>query len=214
MAALKNKGFDSVLMRNGVDFNTINDASTSDLEETLNTTNIKIASIGTLSDIKGVNELIDACAILNGRGVKNIELFFIGKGNSGEYKSRVQNLNIGDRVHFLGHKSNAGAYMKKCDIIACLSGGGGMSMSAIEAMASGTPIIAWDSPVYRQFNVNNPIMHLVKEWNPEKLADGISEMISNYDYYKIVAQNARAEAKSYDWSNIVKELLHNLEMIK
>jgi len=214
MAALKNKGFDSVLMRNGVDFNTINDASTSDLEETLNTTNIKIASIGTLSDIKGVNELIDACAILNSRGVKNIELFFIGKGNPGEYKSRVQNLNIGDRVHFLGHKSNAGAYMKKCDIIACLSGGGGMSMSAIEAMASGTPIIAWDSPVYRQFNVNNPIMHLVKEWNPEKLADGISEMISNYDYYKMTAQNARAEAKSYDWSNIVKELLHNLEMIK
>lgn len=174
MAALKSKGFDSVLMRNGVDFNTINDASTSDLEETMNTTNVKIASIGTLSDIKGVNELIDACAILKSRGVKNIELFFIGKGNPGEYKSRVQNQNIGDRVHFLGHKSNAGAYMKKCDIIACLSGGGGMSMSAIEAMASGTPIIAWDSPVYRQFNVNNPIMHLVKEWNPKKQGDAVN----------------------------------------
>jgi len=214
MAALKNKGFDSVLMRNGVDFNSINDAPTSGLEAPLCTTNIKISSVGTLSDIKGVNELIDACAILNNRGIKNIELFFVGKGEPEKYKDRAIKFNIGEKVHFLGHKSNAGAYMKKCDIIACLSGGGGMSMSAIEAMASGIPIIAWDSPVYRQFNVNNPTMHLVKERDSEKLADGIAEMISNYDYYKLMAQNAREESKSYDWSNIVKELLHNLEMIK
>jgi glycosyltransferase involved in cell wall biosynthesis len=214
MAALKNKGFNSVLMRNGVDFNSINDAPTSGLEAPLCTTNIKISSVGTLSDIKGVNELIDACAILNNRGIKNIELFFVGKGEPEKYKDRAIKFNIGEKVHFLGHKSNAGAYMKKCDIIACLSGGGGMSMSAIEAMASGIPIIAWDSPVYRQFNVNNPTMHLVKERDSEKLADGIAEMISNYDYYKLMAQNAREESKSYDWSNIVKELLHNLEMIK
>lgn len=214
MAALKSKGFDSVLMRNGVDFSGICNSASDCIENIFNTSNIKLGAVATLSDIYCVNELIDACAILRRRGLVNIELFFIGKGESEKYKKRALERNVAKQVHFLGHKSNVGAYMKKCDILACLSTGGGMAMAAIESMASMTPIIAWDKPIYRQFNVNNPIMHLVKEWNPEKLADGISEMISNYDYYKIMAQNARAEAKSYDWSNIVKELLHNLEMIK
>ncbi len=214
MERLKDKGFISVLMRNGVDFKAIRDISTDGLEEILNTPNIKIASIGTLLDIKGVNELIDACAILNNRGVKNVELFFIGKGESDRYKNRAEKLNISKRVHFLGHRSNAGAYMKKCDILACLSGGSGMSMSAIEAMASMKPIIAWDTPVYHQFNINGKTMQLVKEKDAERLADGILEIFHNYDYYKIVARNASEASKSYDWSNIVKELLCNLDMTK
>ena len=52
MAALKDKGFNSVLMRNGVNFKAIYDAATDDLEVILNTPSIKIASIGTLMDIK------------------------------------------------------------------------------------------------------------------------------------------------------------------
>jgi len=214
MVLLKSKGFTSVLMRNGVDFKAICDVPTDGLEEILNTPNIKIASIGTLLDIKGVNELIDACAILNNRGIKNVELFFIGKGEPDRYKNRAEKLNISERVHFLGHRSNPGAYMKKCDIIACLSGGSGMSMSAIESMASMKPIIAWDTPVYRQFNINSKTMHLVKEKDAERLADGALEIINNYGYYKIMAQNAREQAKCYDWSIVVKELLCNLEMIK
>jgi len=214
MSLLKSKGFNSVLMRNGVDFKSICNISTDGLEDILNTSNIKIVSIGTLLDIKGVNELIDACAILNNRGVKNVELFFIGKGEPEKYKNRANKLNVAERVHFLGHKSNVGAYMKKCDIIACLSGGSGMSMSAIESMASMTPVIAWDSPVYRQFNTNCQTMHFVKERDPDSLADGIMEIINNYDYYKKIAQNAREEASHYDWLNIVKEFLFNLEMIK
>lgn len=214
MSLLKSKGFYSVLMRNGVDFKSICNISTDGLEDILNTFNIKIVSIGTLLDVKGVNELIDACAILNNRGIKNVELFFIGKGEPEKYKNRANKLNVAERVHFLGHKSNVGAYMKKCDIIACLSGGSGMSMSAIESMASMTPVIAWDSPVYRQFNANCQTMHFVKERDPDSLANGIVEIINNYDYYKKIAQNAREEASHYDWSNIVKEFLFNLEMIK
>jgi glycosyltransferase involved in cell wall biosynthesis len=213
MSLLKSKGFDSVLMRNGVDFESICNISTDGLEDILNTSNIKIMSIGTLLDIKGVTELIDACATLSNRGVKNVELFFIGKGEPEKYKNRANKLNVAERVHFLGHKSNVGAYMKKCDIIACLSGGSGLSMSAIESMASMTPVIAWDSPVYHQFNTNIQTMHLVKERDSERLADAILEIINNYDYYKKIAQNAREEASKYDWSNIVKELLRNLEMI-
>ena len=141
-------------------------------------------------------------------------MFFIGKGDPEKYENRAERLGIGERVHFLGHRSNVGAYMKKCDILACLSGGSGMSMSAIECMASMKPVVAWDTPVYQQFNRNYQTMLLVKERDAEKLADGILELINNYDTYKMMTKNAREASMSYDWSNVVEELLSNLAMIK
>jgi glycosyltransferase involved in cell wall biosynthesis len=216
MELLARKGFQSSLMRNGVDFSKFNNDCKKNVtkEVILNENNIKIGAFGTLLPIKGIYELIDAISILNKKGFSNINAYFIGKGYLEIYIKYAKSLKIENKIHFLGHKTDVSKYMKECHIIACLSGGSGMSMATIEAMASKTPIIAWDSPVYQQFNKESKTMLLVKEGDSRSLAEGIIEIIDKYDDYKLIAKNASDKAKSYDWSIIIEEFMKNIELVR
>ncbi len=212
IANLKQKQFNSILMKNGVDYTKIiKDELDENEKSILQKNEIRIASVGTLLPIKGVYELIESISTLKYVYGIDPNLYFIGKGNISPYVKYAKEKNICENVHFLGHKNNAPAWVKSCTISACLSGGSGMSMAAIESMATGTPIIAWDSPVYRQFNKSKQTMLLVKENNVESLVNGLLEILNNYNKYLIIGETAKGEAKNYDWSIICKDLINNLD---
>lgn len=208
---IANKGLSSKLMKNGIDFQKLNSTISSENFSFLNNDNsISIACVGTLLPIKGIYELIDAASYL--RKIDNLEvnLYFIGKGDNSDFVKFAEKKDIKQFVHFMGHLSNPVEFVKKCTLSACLSGGSGMSMAALECMTTGVPIIAWDSPVYRQFNKDMLTMHLVKENDSIALSKGIFEMIHNYDFYLDLAQNAINESKKYDWSIVCDDLLNYL----
>lgn len=207
MNLLEEKGFRSLLMKNGFDSKGLAEKDVEDSQFNLLVQNrITVVCVGTLLPIKGIFELLDAAEILICMNHVNVHLIFIGKGNKDNYQSYAAKKGILENVHFVGHKQNPIVYVKKCSIAACLSGGSGMSMVAIESMASGVPIVAWDSPVYRQFNRNENLMLLVEEKNPEALALGIMKIIGNYDYYQNIGEKAKLEAKNYDWSVICERM--------
>lgn len=206
-AALETKGFHSKLIENGFDFKGLAEVKAIDYQfDQLVENKISVVSVGTLLPIKGIYELLDAAEMLVREKKINIHFVFIGKGNKYNFLEYASKKGISDNVHFVGHKNNPIGYIKKCNIAVCLSGGAGMSMVAIEAMASGVPIIAWDSPVYRQFNRKDNFMLLVEEKNPEALAKGIMKVVGNYDYYQNIGQKAKSEAKNYDWSVICERI--------
>jgi glycosyltransferase involved in cell wall biosynthesis len=207
MDLLEEKGFRSILMKNGFDSKGLAGIEVEDSQFNLLVQNrITVVCVGTLLPIKGIFELLDAADILIREKQVNVHLIFIGKGNKDNYQSYAAKKGILENVHFVGHKRNPIGYVKKCTISACLSGGSGMSMVAIESMASGVPIVAWASPVYTQFNKNQDLMLLVEEKNPVALADGIMEIVNNYDFYLERGRKARAEAENYDWSVVCKRI--------
>jgi glycosyltransferase involved in cell wall biosynthesis len=211
MANLEIKGFSSLLMRNGIDFEKIVSSVSSNEEIAFfNKGTIKIASVGTLLPSKGIFELIQAVSFLVKRHNINVDAYFIGKGDQEDFKKYALKLEIDQNIHFLGHKENPSIYVKQCDIAACLSEGSGMSMAALECMACGIPIIAWDSPVYHQFNLNHSTMLLVTEKDVNALSDGIIEIINYYGRYLKMASDARSESEFYDWNNICDEFIENL----
>ncbi|MEG3014595.1 MAG: glycosyltransferase [Cetobacterium sp.] len=74
---------------------------------------------------------------------KEYTVTFVGEGETEEsVKREALMLNLGDRVQFLGYSNSVAALLKRHDIAIQSSNFEGFGISALEAMASGTPIIA------------------------------------------------------------------------
>ncbi|MGL4633517.1 MAG: glycosyltransferase [Cetobacterium sp.] len=76
---------------------------------------------------------------------KEYSLTFVGEGETEEaVKREVLMLSLADRVQFLGYSNSVSALLKRADVAIQSSNFEGFGLSALEAMASGTPIIASD----------------------------------------------------------------------
>lgn len=195
-------GIHSIVMKNGVNIKPFFERET---ESPFTPEKRTILAVGTLWDVKCISELISAFALMNNDGVNDIELVFAGKGDPTKYIAQAEQLGVKEMVYFAGHQSDLIPYYKNATVITCLSGGGGFGMAAIEAMASGRPVIAWDSPVYRQFNTEKQTMVLTEEKNVEKLADALKAVLMNEEKYTEMCKNAQYVAKQFDWSVVVSD---------
>lgn len=207
---LKNKGYKASLMLNGVDYERFSvEDSTTEVEQIFNRLP-SVINVATLLPIKGIKELLDAANyIINSLKVE-VNFVFVGKGDADYYLKYAESKNISEYVFFLGHKTNPSKYIQSAKIATCLSGGSGLSMAAIECMASGTPTLAWDTPVYHQFNRQYDYFKLIEQNNHIELGIGIIEMINNYDHYIKVAHQAKEYAEKYDWNNVTEFFLSKL----
>lgn len=207
---LKNKGFDSFVMKNGIDIKrTQNIIAEKEINLPLKG-KFNIISIGTLLDIKGYVELIKAVGILNNEYCYDVNLVVLGKGNPQKYLKLASKLNIANKVHFVGERRDTIESAAHFDLAACLSGGSGLSMACLESMASKTPVIAWNTPVYRQLIKHKSNGYLVEEKNVEKLAIGIKWMIKHKSERIIFGREGYNTVKKYDWGIIIKDFYHEL----
>jgi len=95
-----------------------------------------------LDSVKGIHFLIDAMNVLIKR-YKNLKLVIIGTGTSEQdLKSRVDNHGIGDKVLFLGYRSDVPACLEAMDIFVLPSVAEYHSIGLLEAMRAGKTIIA------------------------------------------------------------------------
>ncbi|MHB8771653.1 MAG: glycosyltransferase family 4 protein [Syntrophales bacterium] len=103
-----------------------------------------IGTAGRLTAIKGQDVLIRAVAELVRRG-HDVALVLLGEGElRGELEELARRLGIGDRVHFLGWRSDVAGVMAAFDIFCLPSLNEGMGKVLVEAMAMGKPIAASD----------------------------------------------------------------------
>lgn len=98
-----------------------------------------IVSVGELNKNKNHEVIIRALAILNNT---NIQYIICGKGPLKEYLECLsQNLNIEQNVHILGYRKDIIEILKASDIFVFPSIREGLSVSLMEAMAAGLPVI-------------------------------------------------------------------------
>lgn len=198
-------GIESLVMKNGVDyqrFATVSKPSPYPKGKV-------IVSVGTLQEVKGYSYLLKAFSLIKDKHT-DANIYILGKGDPKYYQDMAKELGIIDRVIFEGHISDVSPYLQNATVCACLSGGSGLAMAAIEAMASGVPIIAWDTPVYHQFNHNCKTMELVPYQDAESLGERIDELLSNPSEYEAMSSSAQKEAKSFDWETVCDDILTQL----
>ena len=100
-----------------------------------------IATIGRLDPVKDFGTLVEAVTRLP--GTSNPMLLIIGDGPE---RSRLEALAAAQpdpsRVRFLGHRDDARRWLSACDVYVNSSVSEGISLTILEGMAAGLPIIA------------------------------------------------------------------------
>jgi glycosyltransferase involved in cell wall biosynthesis len=101
-----------------------------------------IGSAGRLDPVKNLSALIDAhAAVLRYR--PDAHLVIVGAGPTrSELESRVRELGLADAVHFTGYRSDVRALMAAFDVYVNCSTYEGVSLTILEAMATGLPVVA------------------------------------------------------------------------
>lgn len=215
-AWLQKKGFFSSVVINGVDLQKIDKMNPNDLPNYFLEVLPKIVTIGTLLDLKGYPQLIQAIAYLHKTYGIKIHMFGFGKGDPKRYISLAEKIGIAKFVHFMGEVRDAVAYAKGADVIACLgtSEGAGLSMAALESLASQRPVIAWNNACYQQIIKHEKNGILINEGDVQALGEGIKRLLENKESGKRYASMARENVTRFDWSNVVENIVYEINNLE
>ena len=101
-----------------------------------------IGTVARLDPVKDLTSLIDALA-LPPLVQRQTVLVVVGDGpERGRLEGLVSERGLAGRVHFLGHRDDARAWLAGFDVFANSSISEGISLTVLEAMAAGLPVVA------------------------------------------------------------------------
>jgi Glycosyltransferase len=133
------------------------------------------------------------------------KLMLVGDGYMrSQIESEVNELNLGDRVKFLGNRSDVERILKTCDIGVLSSHWEGFGLAAVEAMASGLPLVASDVPGLAEVVKGGGILFAADD-----VTDFINKIVSleKKDYYNEVKESGIDKAKEYDLCKTASQLV-------
>lgn len=179
-------------------------------KENVSSNHTNLLFVGRLSVQKNIPRLINAVFLIKSK----IILHIVGDG---EKKKEIEKL-ISDKKlkNVILHGKKTGKdlinFYKKADIFILTSDIEAMPLTLLEAMASGTPIVASDVIGIRGLIDKAGI--LVGPPTPENFARKIDKLIGDKKLIQTLSKRGRIQAKSYNWNKIVKNFEDIYENIK
>lgn len=135
---------------------------------------------------------------------ENYILFLVGDGDrKEELNDLAANLNLSSRVYFLGLRDDVAEIYKTSHVTVLSSHWEGFGLAAVEAMASGTPLLASNVEGLAEVVGSGGI--LFEKGNAEDLALKILEF-EDKDYWNEVSSRGIQRAKKFDIEFTVNQL--------
>lgn len=188
---------------NGIDTTRFAEAKASTSLQNALPTNAKICMmVSAFREQKDQPTLLRAMALLP----NEYHLVLVGGGDEmlqKNCKELSKQLNITNRTHFLGIRTDIPELLKVADVLILSSHYEGLSLSNLEAMAAGKPFIASDVDGLRE--VVDGYGLLFPEGDAHTLAKQIKELGENKAYAKEIATRCQRKAMEFDISKMVKE---------
>ncbi len=182
-------------IENGIDIQQYHEAKAMDKEQLFNVdSNIIIAT-----QVAGFREQKDQDTVIRSLRAlpSNIHAAFVGDGvRRALCESLAKELEVSDRVHFMGVRSDVAEILKSSDIVIMSSHWEGLSLSSVEGMASGKPMIASDVQGLKEVVEGAGV--LFKHGDDKALADEITKLIADKNYYNSLSKACQERAKQYD----------------
>ena len=101
-----------------------------------------VGTVARLDPVKHLQALVEATAQLVGRG-RPVHALVVGDGPDRDLLEReARARGLEHAVHFLGHRDDARAYLPGLDVYVNCSISEGISLTILEAMAAGVPVVA------------------------------------------------------------------------
>ncbi len=183
--------------------------------------------VGRIEPLKGIDTLLRAMALINGRYpevVDNVCVAIIGgdpwSDDLDEEMTRLhalrQELGVHDFVTFLGAKdqNTLPNYYAAAEMVIMPSHYESFGMVALEAMATGTPVIASEVGGLAFLIRDGENGFHVPSRDPEALAERIYELLTNPKCRDYLGRQALDYAKQYAWPIIVDRMLHVYQSLR
>lgn len=158
--------------------------------------NNKVLAVGRYAYQKGYDMLLKAWAIVE-KKCPEWELNIYGQGNREPYDKIANNLRLRN-CHLYGSVSNINEKYLDSSVFVISSRFEGLSMSLLEAMSFGLPVVSFACPCgFRDVITNGVNGVLVQKNNVEMLADHIIEVLQNPIYRKELGKKARVRSQDF-----------------
>jgi glycosyltransferase involved in cell wall biosynthesis len=130
-----------------------------------------IGWLGRMTEVKRVDHLLRAFALLRRRGV-DAGLVLVGDGPLRRDMDRLAHeLDIGEHAHFIGYTDEVGPLYAAFDAVALTSANEGTPVTLIESLAAGVPVVATDVGGVRDVVPDEEGGFLVPAGTPNAVAD-------------------------------------------
>lgn len=158
---------------------------------------ILVGAVGNIRRPKAYDVLIDAASQLI-RSFPKMKIVIAGDNDSRltiELREQIDRLGMDDHVVFLGYVPDSARLYNNLDVYVSSSTSEGFSMTCAEAMACGAPVIATRCGGPEEI-IDHGVTGLLVETNdPEALAQGIRQILSDSDATQSRADAARVAVK-------------------
>ncbi|GAX60361.1 glycosyl transferase, group 1 [Candidatus Scalindua japonica] len=141
-------------------------------------------------ETKGIGHIIKAM-----QGLERCNLYIFGDGPlASEYKELIKELNLEDNIILCGHQSREIMlnYFKSANVLVFPSLTEGLSMTVIEAMYSGLPVISTKVGGQADHIKDGINGFFVEKASSQSIKDKIKYLMANPDVLKTVSRNAKS----------------------
>ncbi|UCG19969.1 MAG: glycosyltransferase [Deltaproteobacteria bacterium] len=166
--------------------------------------------VGRFAPLKGIDRLMEAMYHLQHH--KRLRLVIVGGDgtNTPEFQGLqklARNFGIQESVTFAGRieQDNLPAYYSAADVLVVPSYYESFGLVALEALASGTPVVATKVGAMESILKEGKTGHVVSNGSPRLLAKSIEKFISGSN--GLSAHEVRASVLSYSWANVAAAML-------
>lgn len=183
------------LINNGINLETYNKIQPSNKNKFnfLNSEDKLLIQVSRFQKQKDQPTLIQALKLLP----NEVKLILVGEGElRRDCETLVENLNLQNRVIFLGIRMDVPDLLNTSDIVVLSSKYEGLSLSSVEGLASAKPFIASDVPGLTEVVQGAGL--LFPQGDSVALANHITSLLNNPEYYKRVASACLERSKQYD----------------
>lgn len=177
-----------------------------------------IIYLGRLAKDKGTMDAIIAFAKIK-KSFPDAKLWIVGKEeNEGflrDLKTKAAELHVNQNITFYGFVSEKRKFdlLRKAWILIHPSIKEGWGLTVIEAASQGTPTVAYDTSGLRDSILDKRTGLLVKEKNPDRLADKVLLFMRDMVLYNRLSKEAELWSRQFDWKDAAEKSLALIEDI-
>lgn len=192
-------GIPSMIIPNGVDTELFSPGNLLSKDE------LSIVTVARLIPRKGIDVLLQACSVIEKMGIP-FQCHIVGHGpEETNLKNLASELNLTLKVHFHGRldKIQISRLLPKCDVFVLPSYAEGMSNAALEAMASGLPLVLTETG--GSLELINGNGEIVPSGDAMALANSINNLYFHPELLKEMASRSRKLAEQMSWRNVAQQ---------
>jgi glycosyltransferase involved in cell wall biosynthesis len=153
--------------------------------------------VGSEWERKGLEPAIRALAL-----ARRWELLVVGNGDRERYEALARELGVSEAVHFAGVSRNTAPLYRLADAFVFPTSYEAFPLVALEAAASGLPLVAPPVNGIREL-VRDGVNGYLIDRDPGTIADRLQRLSSDPGLRERIAREARRSALQYSWEQMV-----------